>query len=115
MVLLDDLIGHRFALITLRPEPIVDDKDWFERHLGGVVLTNGEHFFDSAGRLQAYMKKRKMSSVLLRPDRYIFDAGDSAKALLGDLKRKLYQYGHTPDAMPNAPLSAVGAQIPPVG
>lgn len=97
VVMMDDLIGHRFALIALRPASRSANQDWFEKALGGVVLALGDDFDDQEGRLQDYMKKHQVSSVLLRPDRYIFDAGNSTEDALEELKAKLRLYGHDPN------------------
>ena len=93
-LLLDDLIGHRFALISLAPLSGLENRAWFERILGGVVLTLGQQFEDPSSRLQAYMTKHNVEHVLVRPDHYVFDAGDSADLLLEGLKLKLGEYGH---------------------
>ena len=91
-ILMDDLIGHRFALITASEELSSEIRNWFETTLGGLVLTLQKDFDEKNGHLRKYLKIHKASCVLLRPDRYVYDAGDSSDVLLKDPKNKLREY-----------------------
>jgi len=66
--LLDDVLGRGFSLLT--KEPIQDSPDvtWFKDVLNGVVCE---------------------ISILVRPDRYVFDAGGSGKDLCARLRSSL--------------------------
>jgi len=74
-LLLDELLGNRFALITtkiVQPEQVED----FKNELSGKVFLVGKDF--SSSEYQNWMKVNKMEFVIIRPDRYIFDGGRMA-------------------------------------
>lgn len=86
--LLDDVLGLRFALLTTStPEGVPVQR--FRDELGGIVLTLGKDVYDYSGELGPWLDKHDVSSVLIRPDRYVFDAGNSpndlCRALFGSL------------------------------
>ncbi|MES9968530.1 MAG: FAD-dependent monooxygenase [Candidatus Thiodiazotropha sp.] len=86
--MLDDLIGLNFALISTNfaTGPAVER---MVREIGGVVLKLGVDFSNPGGEVSDWFRKNKATTVLVRPDRYIFDAGNDGntlcEALLGAL------------------------------
>jgi 3-(3-hydroxy-phenyl)propionate hydroxylase len=95
-VLLDDLIGERFAIIALgraRGEWIGAGARAALEELGGiamVLLQDGEEsgssndtisFIDLTGILERWMTGENRFAVVVRPDKFVFGAADSAKAL----------------------------------
>lgn len=88
--LLDDLIGLKFALISIN-SPTGNSVHRFSQELGGVVLKLGKHLLDTDGSLGEWFRKNRVEVVLLRPDRYIFDAGPDGDALCASLFKKLQQ------------------------
>lgn len=89
--LMDKFIGLNFALISIS-EANGENVYRFMRELGGKVLKIGVDFQDHEGRFMKWCKENKVETVLLRPDRYIFDAGNDADALCADLFEQLRQY-----------------------
>ena len=82
--LLDDLIGLNFALITI--DSSTGDMAYrFASELDGVVLKPGRDFIDPGGALSTWFKTNRVSAVLIRPDRYIFDAGQNGNRLCESL------------------------------
>lgn len=71
-VLLDELLGNQFALICSKPIPDLA-MEAFYRKIGGNILVLGEDFDSEI--LRQWMQEHKMDLVLVRPDRYIYDAG----------------------------------------
>ncbi len=91
-ILLDDAVGAGFTLIQSTPIPS-PDTSWFKEELGGAVFTISEDFRDLDGKLASYFETHDVSQILVRPDRYIFDASDGTSDLLAKLKTALSKYG----------------------
>lgn len=85
---LDDLIGFRFALISIGRGTGTAMYD-FVTKLEGKILRYNADFIDPSGELLTWFKKHKVKHVLVRPDRYIFDAGNDSNALCQSLLSKL--------------------------
>ena len=71
-ILLDELLGNQFALISaekLRGVLV----ETFHKKLGGKVLLLDNDFQSTI--FKEWMVAQQMDFVLIRPDRYIFDAG----------------------------------------
>ncbi|MES9968559.1 MAG: bifunctional 3-(3-hydroxy-phenyl)propionate/3-hydroxycinnamic acid hydroxylase [Candidatus Thiodiazotropha sp.] len=86
--LLDDLVGLNFALITTN-SPMGKSVYRFRKELNGTVLKLGMDFEDPDETLLQWFRKNKVNAVLVRPDRYIFDAGVDCDSLCETLFRKL--------------------------
>ncbi len=71
-LLLDEILGNQFALISLKeiPSRLVTN---FKSRLNGQVFLVGTNFI--AAELEEWMQVHKMEFVIIRPDRYIYDAG----------------------------------------
>ena len=104
---LDDLIGLNFALISIN-SPTGDSVYRFSQELDGVVLKVGKHLLDTEGSLGEWFRQNRVEVVLLRPDRYIFDAGSDGDALCASLFRKL-QYDNEPT--PSGGKNMLGLKI----
>lgn len=91
-VLLDELIGDRFALISRKPVS-GEAVSWLYSTLGATSLTIGKDISDPGGKLTQYFIDNKVDTVLLRPDYYIFDAGDDANVICCALREQLAGYG----------------------
>ena len=61
----------------------------FAKDLDGVVLKPGRDFIDPSGALSTWFRKNKVSAVLVRPDRYIFDAGQNGNRLCESLLNQI--------------------------
>lgn len=90
-ILMDTAIGDGFALLTLKRET-GDALSWFETVLGGTVNVIGQDIIDADGKLGAFFAENKIESLIVRPDRYIFDAGVSGVDLCKELKASLDAY-----------------------
>lgn len=90
-ILLDDLTGNNFVLLQTSPVNSTH-ADWFETELGSPVLVMGRDFKDVNRKLAAYFNKHGVTQILVRPDRYIFDAGGDDVDLLAKLKAGLNVY-----------------------
>ncbi len=77
-ILLDAAIGNGFCLL-LRNIETSPDIDAFKQRLNGRVLVVGKDFKESGTVLSSFMGKAH--ALLARPDRYVFDGGDSGKIL----------------------------------
>ena len=80
-ILLDELLGNQFALIStekLRGVLV----ETFHKKLGGKVLLLDNDFQSTI--FKEWMAAQQMDFVLIRPDKYIFDAGK-----MGDLENVL--------------------------
>lgn len=88
---LDDLIGLNFALVATTT-PIGPSVYRFVQEMGGVVLKLGTDFFDPENRFVDFCNKHRVQNVLMRPDRYIYDAGNDGEALCADFFEKLAGY-----------------------
>ena len=85
---LDDLLGPEFSLLVSSPAAGAD-MDWFRDVLGGVVLQLGRDLSDENGELTRWLGRNNASSVLIRPDRYVFETGDDGSSLCRSLREKL--------------------------
>jgi 3-(3-hydroxy-phenyl)propionate hydroxylase len=104
-VLLDDVLGHGFAVIGLGRDPgwlrQADPELWagletrFLRVLprGDAVGSSGrEPVVDADGALAAWFRRHRADTVVLRPDRFVFGAygpDDDAGAAVGELRGAL--------------------------
>lgn len=89
LVLLDKLVGLKFALVTL-DRPVGPSIDRFVDELGGVVLVLGADLRDGPDpTLSEWFAKNKARAVLMRPDRYIYDAGSDGNSLCRSLLDRL--------------------------
>lgn len=88
LTLMDDMIGRNFALIS-NYSAAGPDIYRFVTDLGGIILNQMTHFSDPTNQLSEWFEKNKVNSVLLRPDRYIFDAGNDPNALCASLFKRL--------------------------
>jgi 3-(3-hydroxy-phenyl)propionate hydroxylase len=99
-VLLDEILGAGFALVTI--DPLIDSHDlgWFRGELDGRVVRVGAHTdlgdradaHDPNGVLDAWFVENGVSSALIRPDRYLFGVADGVEAtsrMLTDLRQAL--------------------------
>lgn len=86
VVRLDDVLGTGFALITTVPAVTGDDLEWFCHDLGGRVVRvasleepgvgAGAEMRDVDGILGGWFSENRVSSALVRPDRYLFGVAD---------------------------------------
>ncbi len=90
-VLLDTLVDDRFALIC-RDQPNGSACDWFRNEFGGTVLALGQNADSSTDLLSRYFMDHKVEAVLVRPDRYVFDAGTDADVLCDAFRKKVQSY-----------------------
>jgi 3-(3-hydroxy-phenyl)propionate hydroxylase len=90
-VLLDHVTGNGFVLLQSAPVDS-EEADWFGKVLGGAAFVVGRDFKDLDGKLAAFFNKHNVTQVLVRPDRFIFDAGDSNTDLRAQLKAALDAY-----------------------
>ena len=85
---LDDLLGPEFSLLVSSPAAGAD-MDWFRDVLGGGVLQLGRDLSDANGELTRWLGRNNASSVLIRPDRYVFETGNDGSSLCLSLREKL--------------------------
>lgn len=85
---LDDLLGPEFSLVVNSPTTGAD-MDWFREVLGGTVLQLGRDLSDANGELTRWLGRNDASSVLIRPDWYVFETGDDGSSLCRSLREKL--------------------------
>lgn len=71
-LLLDELLGNQFVLISTKEIPSVLATH-FKNQLNGQVFLIKKDFMSS--KFEEWMQIHKMEFVIIRPDRYIFDAG----------------------------------------
>lgn len=88
---LDKLIGTKFALIST-DSSTGENVYRFIKELGGIVLKQDYDFHDHDGQFMAWCKANKVKTILMRPDRYIFDAGNDGDALCASLFKVLDNY-----------------------
>lgn len=72
-VLLDEMLGNQFALMTTHPIQ-KEQVNHFKNKINGQVFIVGQDF-TSMDYLD-WMQANKMEFIIIRPDRYIFDAGE---------------------------------------
>ncbi|MGY0499456.1 bifunctional 3-(3-hydroxy-phenyl)propionate/3-hydroxycinnamic acid hydroxylase [Nocardia sp. FBN12] len=88
---LDRAIGNEFTLLSLHPHAAVNAE--FVRRFDGRVMVLGDEIACADGELTEWFRRHRVEAVLVRPDRYIFDAGND------------------PDALATALIRAIGAGI----
>ena len=86
---LDDHLANRFTLLSTTPVDTRAAAPWARwRALGGQELVlsanDGGALIDVDGRFADWMKRHPAQAVLVRPDRYLFGAGDPV-SLIEDL------------------------------
>ena len=93
-VLLDEVTGNGFTLIQTQAKSNekITDAAWFTNVLGGKTFIIDEDFKDTNGKLFDFFAKNGIQNVLVRPDRYIFSAGESAAVLISKLREDLSTY-----------------------
>lgn len=96
-VLLDEVTGNGFTLIQIQADSgeAAEDITWFTDVLGGKTFIIGKDFRDFDGKLFDFFTKNDIKNVLVRPDRYIFSAGESASELTSQLRKDLSAYSPT--------------------
>jgi 3-(3-hydroxy-phenyl)propionate hydroxylase len=67
---LDDIVGQRFSLVidSSNTEPLQPSIGQTLDELGVVVIRDG------GSRAQQWFAENQMSAILVRPDKYVFDA-----------------------------------------
>ncbi|MEO1074032.1 MAG: FAD-dependent monooxygenase [Pseudomonadota bacterium] len=90
-VRLDDAIGDRFGYITDKRLD-TPEAEWFANTLGGIIMVMGTDLHDWDGKLTHFLETNDVSGVLIRPDRYIYDADKSSGLSIGKLKTALEAY-----------------------
>ncbi|MBC7300580.1 MAG: bifunctional 3-(3-hydroxy-phenyl)propionate/3-hydroxycinnamic acid hydroxylase [Nocardia sp.] len=81
---LDRATGNEFTLLTLR-RPRAAASAEFARRFGGRVVVLGDEVVCADGELTAWLRHHRVEAVLVRPDRYVFDAGTDPDALAAAL------------------------------
>ena len=76
-VLLDELLGDRFALISAVPIPDRAACEAWAATVGGVVLDLGSTLHDHDGTLERWFDAFGCVAALVRPDRYVFGVAES--------------------------------------
>lgn len=84
---LDEVLGRGFVLLTTARD--ADQARLFETKVGGTVCVVGEDVLDPDRKLLGWLRKHRVTHVVIRPDRYIFDAGIDADALSHSLLEQL--------------------------
>lgn len=99
-LLLDDVIGSGFVLLKAdgNDSEASEDAIWFEDVLGGKIFTIGQDLNDVDGKLADFFTAHNIQSVLMRPDRYIFSAGEDANKLISALRHSLSEYAPSKSA-----------------
>lgn len=72
-VLLDELLGNGFVCISSQKSNPIDE---IPQNLSIKILIIDGDFQDSTDELKIWMEQHKLAFVILRPDRYIFEAGN---------------------------------------
>ena len=87
-MLLDDLLGNRFALISRASISQIQTKE-FTQIVNGQVLQLGMDFHSVV--FEEWLLQYKIDFAIIRPDRYIFDAGKMAvlDTVLNDLNNNV--------------------------
>ena len=89
---LDEVLGMDFALVSSKVA-VGADVDWFEAELGGTLVEMGTALADPGGGLVEWLRSHDASCVLIRPDRYVFDASNDANELCRGLREQLQAFG----------------------
>jgi 3-(3-hydroxy-phenyl)propionate hydroxylase len=77
---LDDVLGYRFALVSLPAALSAPDVEWAAARSVGLWRVGVDFTERDGGRLERWMRERGIDFALVRPDRCIFSAG-AARAL----------------------------------
>jgi 3-(3-hydroxy-phenyl)propionate hydroxylase len=103
-VLLDEVLGHGFAVLGMERDPrwLAEARPELWEGIGTRFLrvvpegrpdgSTADAVIDVDGRLAAWFGRRRADTVVLRPDRFAFGVyrrGDDATAVAGDLERVL--------------------------
>ncbi|MGB0524572.1 MAG: bifunctional 3-(3-hydroxy-phenyl)propionate/3-hydroxycinnamic acid hydroxylase [Flammeovirgaceae bacterium] len=83
LVLLDELLGHEFALLCFQPLPryaLQNLGDNFPMRILNIDFEHdlGQQIHDYQQQLGKWFRKHHVDFVILRPDRHIYDAGTIA-------------------------------------
>ncbi|WP_181723070.1 bifunctional 3-(3-hydroxy-phenyl)propionate/3-hydroxycinnamic acid hydroxylase [Nocardia gipuzkoensis] len=97
---LDQLIGNDFVLLTAEPAHGAG-VEAFRRRLGGKVVVLGLDAVSRDGELEVWLHKNQISAVVVRPDKYVFDAGNDPNELCERLLAALDGYASTLGAHPS--------------
>ena len=87
--LLDTYQGECWDSLVVTSPTAGTDMGWFREVLGGTVLQLGRDLSDANGELTRWLGRNNASSVLIRPDRYVFETGDDGSSLCRSLRQKL--------------------------
>ncbi|MDX6741546.1 bifunctional 3-(3-hydroxy-phenyl)propionate/3-hydroxycinnamic acid hydroxylase [Actinocorallia sp. A-T 12471] len=93
-LLLDEVLGDGFALLTLDGPRAADDVEWFTDVLDGRVVGVDETV-DATGELRDYLAANAATAVLVRPDRYVYGFARgpaTADDLLAELRDHIASY-----------------------
>ena len=83
--LLDELLGDRFALLSMAPVP-PEAEAWADA-TGARVLELGREFEDSDGTLTQWFDTFGCVAAVVRPDRYVYGVAGTAHEIRGLLQR----------------------------
>ncbi len=79
-LLLDELLGNSWAMLHLTPALAYGKWMHILLEKNGIKFVNiMQHFKEENGQLTQWFYQQKISFVVIRPDRYIFDAGKAGE------------------------------------
>lgn len=81
-ILLDSVLGSGLALVSVVPAS-GPEVEALTREFGARCLVIGQDFDDPSGTIMDLLSGASAKHVLVRPDRYVFDASDDANELCG--------------------------------
>ncbi|MFD6157399.1 bifunctional 3-(3-hydroxy-phenyl)propionate/3-hydroxycinnamic acid hydroxylase [Nocardia sp. NPDC060256] len=99
---LDHVAGNHFLLLTTSP-PLGPQVDAFADRLSGRIRVIGHDVDCPAGELRRWFAKSRVSAVLVRPDHYIFDAGNNPDELCGGLLSAIDSHPSATSKLPPRP------------
>ena len=82
----EQVLGSEFALVTAEGAEGPSTR-WFETALGGRIAEIGRDFDDVHGQVQAWLEGHGATSVIVRPDRYVFGTSAMAEELCASLRK----------------------------